>query len=194
MKNAFTLLMVSRGVPMFLMGDEVARSQKGNNNTYCQDNELNWLDYSAREQQGDLFRFYQRMIEFRIAHPVLRDGYHPRFTDYNKVGVPDMAWFSTEKFETGQPDERLTIAFFLGGMYAKGGLAQDNDIVVMMNMHWEDQAFDLPKLPFERKWHIAVDTAAASPADIAEPGQEKPITQKQRVTLKSRSVMVLIGK
>ena len=194
MKNAFTLLMVSRGIPMFLMGDEVARSQKGNNNTYCQDTELNWLDYGAREQHGDLYRFCQRMIEFRKAHPVLRDSYHPRFTDYNKVGVPDMAWFSTEKFETGKPDERLTIAFFLGGAYAKGGLAQDNDIYVLMNMHWEDQTFDLPKLPFARKWHLAVDTAAASPDDIAEPGQEKLITQKDKITLKSRSVIVLIGK
>lgn len=194
MKNAFTLLMVSRGIPMFLMGDEVARSQKGNNNTYCQDNELNWLDYTAKERNSDIFRFCQRMIEFRKAHPVLRDSYHPRFTDYNEVGVPDMAWFSTEKFETGKPDERLTIAFFLGGAYAKGGLAHDADIIVLMNMHWEDQAFELPKLPFEREWHIAVDTAAPSPDDIADPGQEKPIPQKDKLMLKSRSVVVLIGK
>lgn len=194
MKNALTLLMVSQGVPMFLMGDEVARSQKGNNNTYCQDNALNWLDYRATETNADLFRFFQQIIAFRMAHPVLRGGYHARFTDYNGVGVPDMAWFSTEKFETGQPDERLTIAFFLGGAYAKGGLAQDNDIFVMMNFHWDDQPFQLPKLPFDRKWHLAIDTAADSPHDIAQAGSEKPVKAKGAYTVKSRSVVVLIGK
>ncbi|MBE2270518.1 MAG: glycogen debranching protein GlgX [Anaerolinea sp.] len=195
MRNAFTMLMVSMGVPMFLMGDEVARSQNGNNNTYCQDNALNYLDYTAKETNADLFRFFRLMIAFRMTHPVLRGSYHPRFTDYNKVGVPDMAWFSTEKFETGKPDERLTIAYFLGGAYAKGGLAQDNDIYVMLNMHWDDQPFDLPKLPFDRHWHVAVNTAADSPDDIAEPGQEKPVNAKGgKIKLKSRSVMVLIAK
>lgn len=195
MKNAITMLMVSMGVPMFLMGDEVARSQNGNNNTYCQDNALNWLDFTAKERNGDLFRFFQKLIAFRLTHPVLRGSYHPRFTDYNKVGVPDMAWFSTEKFETGKPDERLTIAFFLGGAYAKGGLAKDTNVFVMMNMHWDDQAFELPKLPFESKWHISINTAADSPNDIAEPGHEKPVkASKGKVTLKSRSVIVLISK
>ncbi len=75
-KNAVSMLMVSQGVPMILMGDEVGRTQQGNNNTYCQDNELNWLDWTLLESNADLFRFFKHVIAFRHAHPVLRNRWH----------------------------------------------------------------------------------------------------------------------
>src|SRR5438477_4049927 len=72
MKNAWAALMLSRGVPMVLMGDEIGRTQQGNNNAYCQDNELSWMDWAQTQQNGEMYRFAKNIIAFRIAHPVLR--------------------------------------------------------------------------------------------------------------------------
>ena len=194
MKNAFTLLMVSQGVPMFLMGDEVARTQNGNNNTYCQDNDLNWFDWTLIDKNADIFRFFKRMIDFRHSHPVLRHGYHLRFTDYRDAGIPDLSWFSTEALGGDTNDERLTLAFLLSGDHAKGGLATDNDIYVAMNMHWEDQTFEIPRLPSGKRWRVAVNTAHESPEDIYDPGKEPALGNRKRLTLVSRSVVVFISR
>src|SRR5204862_1051833 len=76
MKNGVAMLLLSQGVPMLLMGDEVGRSQRGNNNTYCQDNELNWLDWRLVDANADLFAFVKHCIAFRKAHPALRSREH----------------------------------------------------------------------------------------------------------------------
>lgn len=194
MKNAVTMLLVSQGVPMLLMGDEVARTQQGNNNCYCQDNEIAWLDWSFAEQNADLLRYFRSMIAFRHRHPVLRSGHYFRYEDYNHVGCTDLTWFSTEALAGDEQDERLTLAFMLCGAYAKGGLAQDEDIFVALNMHWEDQPFDLPALPPEKAWHIFADTGADAPDDIHEPGSEVRLDDQQQITLRSRSVAVLVAR
>lgn len=194
MKNAITMLMVSQGVPMFLMGDEVARTQMGNNNAYRQDNEISWFDWSKVEENGDILRYFQRIIAFRSTHPVLRNGHFLRFEDYNNVGCPDMRWFSIESLAGDAKDERLTLSFMLCGAYAKGGLAQDDDIFVAMNMHWEDQSFDLPKLPKKKTWRVFANTGMDFPNDIHELGSEPQLEDPKKLILKSRSVAVLVGR
>ena len=194
MKNAVTMLMVSQGVPMFLMGDEIARTQQGNNNAYRQDNEISWFDWSSVEQNGDILGFFQKMIWFRRLHPVLRNGHFQRHEDYNKVGCPDMEWFSTEALAGDKSDQPLTLAFRLCGAYGKGGLAQDDDVYVAMNMHWKDQVFDLPKLPKSKFWHSFVNTGLNPPDDIQYPGKEVKLKDQRRITLLARSVVVLVGR
>jgi glycogen operon protein len=93
MKNAITILMMSQGVPMFLMGDEVARTQQGNNNAYRQDNKISWFDWSTIEQNSDMLRYFQKLIAFRHAHPALRNGHYFRYEDYKKVGCVDLHWW-----------------------------------------------------------------------------------------------------
>lgn len=192
-KNAVTMLLVSQGVPMLLMGDEVARTQKGNNNVYRQDNELSWFDWSLVETNGDLLRYFQKMIEFRHKHPALRNGHYFRYEDYNKVGCIDWTWFSTEALAGDSEDERLTLAFMLCGAYAKGGLAEDDDIFVALNMHWEDQPFELPALAKGKAWHVFANTGADSPDEIHDLGAEPALENQKLLTLKSRSVAVLVG-
>jgi isoamylase len=92
MKNALAMLLTSQGVPMLLMGDEMGRTQYGNNNTYCHDSELNWLDWGLLERYAGLFRFASRMIAFRKAHSVLRNAWHLRNADYVRSGYPDISW------------------------------------------------------------------------------------------------------
>jgi len=194
MKNAVTMLLVSQGVPMLLMGDEIVRTQKGNNNAYRQDNEISWFDWSTIEANGDMLRYFQHMIAFRHAHPVLRSGYYFQYEDYKKVGCVDLSWFSTEALAGDAKDERLTLAFMLCGAYAKGGLATDDDIFVAMNMHWEDQAFNLPKLPKGKAWHLFANTGADAPEDIHDLGAEPRLDDQKTLTLLSRSVAVLVGR
>lgn len=194
MKNAITMLLVSQGVPMFLMGDEIARTQQGNNNVYRQDNELSWFDWTQVEPNGDQLRYFQKMIEFRRKHPALRNGHYFRYEDYNNVGCIDWTWFSTEALAGDTEDERLTLAFMLCGAYAKGGLAQDDDIFVALNMHWEDQPFELPSLPEGKAWYVFANTGADAPEDIHDIGAEPVLDDQKSLTLKSRSVAVLVGR
>lgn len=193
MKNAMTILLVSQGVPMLLMGDEVARTQQGNNNVYRQDNELSWFDWSQVESNADLLRYFQKMIEFRRKHPALRNGYYFRYQDYNNVGCTDWTWFSTEALAGDTEDERLTLAFMLCGAYAKGGLAKDDDIFVALNMHWEDQPFVLPTLAKSKAWHVFANTGMDAPDEIHDVGAEPILANQKLLTLKSRSVAVLVG-
>ncbi len=193
MKNAMAILLVSQGVPMFLMGDEVARTQKGNNNTYCQDNELNWLDWSLIEKNAEIYNFFKHMIAFRHWHPVLRHGYHLRGTDYQNAGIPDISWFDVDLSPAASAEERLTMAFMLSGAHAKGGLAQDNDVYVAMNMHWESQYFSLPQIKGKR-WYVFVNTGVDAPYDICPPGQETRLSDQINLMLSPRSVVILINR
>ncbi|MFZ2358663.1 MAG: glycogen debranching protein GlgX [Anaerolineae bacterium] len=193
-KNALAMLMVSQGIPMILMGDEVGRTQQGNNNTYCQDNELNWLDWTLLESNADLFRFFKHMIAFRHAHPLLRNRWHFSNRDYVGSGYADITWHGTKAWSADWSDSSRTIAFMLCGKHAHGGAQRDNYLYVAMNVHWEAHWFELPGLPDGMQWHVAVNTGAPSPDDIWQPGQEPLLSDQAGLLVGDRSVVVLVGK
>src|SRR5262249_11977685 len=161
MRNFFTILLLSRGVPMILAGDEVRRTQRGNNNPYNQDNVTSWFDWTLTERNSDMLRFVQRMIAFRKAHPALSRPYFYS-GEPNDRGIRDISWHGTMLNAPGftDPDGRA-LAFTVGGI--DGGA----DLHVMMNMFWEPLAFEIPVLP-DRSWHLVIETAAASPYDIID--------------------------
>jgi len=185
-KNALAMMLVSQGIPMIVMGDELGRTQKGNNNTYCQDNDLNWLDWKLVEKNADLVRFTKNMNAFRHAHPALRNGYF----QHN-----DISFHGTNAWNADwSPDSRV-LAFMLIGKYAKGGTKTDNDIYVAANMHWEPLTFTIPDPPQGKKWHVFANTSFASPNDICEPGKEIPFADGQYTYLVGdRSVVILVAK
>ena len=191
-KNAITMLLVSQGVPMLLMGDEVARTQQGNNNAYCQDNEISWFDWTLTETNRDILLYFRQLIAFRRAHPALRNGYHLRHEDYNAAGQPDMQWFSPEPLTVGATNDRLTFAFLLSGAYAKGGMAEDDDIFAAFNMYWKNQVFKLPVLPKGKAWYVFANTGADEA--IHELGKEPKMRNQKRLKLSGRSVAVLVGR
>ncbi len=194
MKNAVTILMVSQGVPMILMGDEIARTQYGNNNTYCHDNELNWFNWNPVEENADVFRFFKNIIAFRHAHPVLRNRWHFNNRDYMGSGYPDISWHGVQAWHADWSATSRVLAFLLDGKHAKNGAARDNTLYVALNMYWDALPFELPKLPFGLKWHIAVNTSMPSPQDIYEPGHEPVVEDQSHVLVGGRSVTVLVGK
>jgi isoamylase len=193
-KNALIMLMVSQGVPMIVMGDEIGRTQQGNNNTYCQDNELNWMDWTLLESNADLFRFFKHMIAFRHAHPVLRNRWHFSNRDYVGSGYADITWHGTKAWSADWSDSSRTIAFMLCGKHAHGGAKLDNYLYVAMNVHWDAHWFDLPGLPEGMQWHVAANTGAPSPDDIWKPGQEPLLPDQGGLLVGDRSVVVLVGK
>lgn len=194
MKNAAAILLVSQGVPMILMGDEVARTQYGNNNAYNHDNELSWLDWSLAEKNADLLRFFSKMIAFRHAHPVLRNRWHLSGTDRIGSGYADITFHGLRAWNADYSHASQTIAFMLCGKHARGGAVQDNYVYVAMNMHWEAQWFELPGLPDGLRWHVSTNTGAPAPQDIWEPGEEPLLENQSGILLGDRSVVVLVSR
>ena len=194
-RNFQTILMLSQGVPMMVMGDEARQTQFGNNNAYCQDNEITWFDWTLIDEHADLVRFSSELIAFRKAHGTLR---RTRFFcgELNARGLADISWHGCRLFQPGwnDPDSKV-LAFTVAGFHDKStarGSDGDTDIHVMMNMDWMDLEFDVPPVQ-GRRWYRAIDTGADSPEDIFEAGLE-PLFEGDTYTVKNRSIAVLISR
>jgi isoamylase len=185
-RNFIAILLLSRGVPMFVAGDEVRRSQNGNNNAYCQDNEISWFDWTLTERHSDLLRFCKSMIRFRKMHVALRKGNFFNGS-VNERGLKDVSWHGTKLNSPGWDDpEARALSMTLAGF---GG---DADLHVMCNMFWETLEFEMPAIP-GRRWFLAVDTAKPSPYDIADIGSEVEVSGKTHLVV-ARSVVVLVNR
>jgi isoamylase len=183
-KNLLTVLLVSQGTPMLLMGDEVRRTQRGNNNAYCQDNEISWFDWQATETQADLLRFVRGLIHFTQAREVFREE---RFWEATAGEAPHITWHGV-KLE--QPDWGYgshSLAFTLHHP------ASGDHLHVMLNAYWESLAFELPPLPPRTRWHRIVDTALPSPEDFKEPGLAPPV-KGHRYKVEARSSALLMAR
>jgi isoamylase len=194
MKNAVAILLVSQGVPMILMGDEMGRTQRGNNNAYCHDNELSWLDWGLRDSTADLFRFVRAAIAFRRAHPVLRNPHHLRNADYAGTGYPDISWHGVRAWHPDWGGHSRRLAFMLCGRHARGGAVVDDYVYVVMNMHWEWCVVEPPGLPPGMTWRVFANTGCLPPADVYEPGAEPVLEEQRRLLVGSRSVAILVGR
>ena len=198
MKNALAILLVSQGVPMILMGDEVARTQYGNNNTYCHDNDLNWFDWEQVNANADLLRFCKQMIAFRKAHSVLRNRWHFSNRDLVGSGYADISWHGAQPWQADWSAESRTLAFLLCGKHATarhpGGQALDDYLYVAMNMHWDSHWVELPGLPDGRQWHVFANTGAPTAEDIWAPGEEPRLSDQSGLLLGDRSLVILVGK
>jgi isoamylase len=185
-KNFTTLLLLSRGVPMILSGDEVRRTQKGNNNAYCQDNEIGWFDWTLVQKHYEMFRFWKRMIEFRKTHSTLRRRFFFRGA-VNERGLADVSWHGCTLNQPGWSDpEARALGMILGGFNG------EPDIHVMLNMYWESLEFEIHSLTGKR-WFRAIDTAAPSPHDIADLGDEAECAGNV-CSVQGRSIVVLVSR
>ncbi len=187
MKNFIATLLLSQGVPMILAGDEFRRTQRGNNNAYCQDNEISWVDWRLATENADMVRFCKWMIAFRRAHPVLR---RQRFFSHG-VGI---SWHGERENEPDWSEEATWLAFLLdGGQARREDGRPDDDIYVMMNASADWRHFVVPGRG--REWRKVVDTSRPSPEDIYESVASAPsVGQRQdRFAVEPRSVVVLVN-
>ena len=182
-RNFIAILMLSQGVPMLLSGDELLRTQQGNNNGYCQNNPLSWIDWGDLERNRPMFEFVRGMIRLRLRHPALT---RTRFlTGSPEPGqtLPDITWHGPglETPPWDDPDSR-TLAFTLAGTSD-----EEPPLHVILNMWDRDLDCALPALP-GRSWHLAASTAADP--GVIEPGAQEPI-RPGPLKVSGRSVVIL---
>ncbi|MCL2174657.1 MAG: glycogen debranching protein GlgX [Treponema sp.] len=194
-KNFFATMMVSLGTPMLLGGDEIARTQKGNNNAYCQDNEISWYNWSFIEKNKDLFRFVKEMIAFRLRHPgfMRPEFFSGRGGAYK--AIPDISWYNEKKENPNWDNIGYFLALRLLGSKADT-LADkdDNDFYIMFNSDIDPKPFVLADPPPKKIWWRAVDTGLPSPNDIMTPGSEERLASQKNYSVKARSMVILMSK
>jgi isoamylase len=183
-RNVLALLLTSTGVPMLLAGDEFGRTQQGNNNAYCHDTELAWVDWTLADAHPDLVRFTRTLLAQRRAHAAVRPRTHPTGDDDGPAVAPHVSWHGLRPGEPDWSDDsRLVVAVRTVGTDA---------VLVAANAGWQPLAPQLPAPPDGLVWHRAVDTAAAAPADCYEPGTE-PTVPAGPFPLPARCVAVLVA-
>lgn len=192
-RNFMTTLMLSQGMPMLLGGDELGRSQGGNNNGYCQDNEISWFNWDLRKSNQDFVNFCRELIHFRKQHPVFRR--RKWFQGQAIKGVPDIGWYNPngtemtqEQWDTGYAK---SIAVFLNGNKIpspgpQGQRITDDSFLLFFNAHYETIEFALPASFQNREWQVVIDTK--EPRFMLE---EQIFTRQQAVPVVARSMIVL---
>jgi glycogen operon protein len=177
-KNFLLTLFISRGVPMLLGGDEFRRTQRGNNNAYCQDNEVSWFDWSLLEKHKEIQRFTRGMIAFRRAHPVLR-----RETFYTDA---DIKWFGPNGATPDWADQRQkSLACLILGQ-------TEPDLFLLFNADIRSVDFSIPGLPAGEIWRLAVDTSRTAPDDLFDSGKEPSMQGQISFRLEPRSSAILL--
>ncbi len=193
-KNAAAMLLLAHGVPLLLAGDELGRTQYGNNNNYCHDTDLSWIDWSARAANADLFRFFSRMIAFRRAHPVLRPLHHLTGRVSPTSGLPEISFHGTGAWYADFSPGSRVFAYLLDGTQARDGQAPDNTLYIAFNMHWDALGFALPAPPAGSRWHVFANTGATAPDDVFDPGSEPPLSAQDHILMGARSVVILVAR
>lgn len=192
--NAFLMLFLSQGTPLLLAGDEFGNSQGGNNNAYCQDNEVSWLNWNLLKTNRDLFEFVKAVIAFRKAHPVFHMKKEPMVMDYLACGHPDVSYHGVKAWRPEFENFRRQIGIMYCGSYGtKADGSQDDSFYVVYNMHWEPHEFDLPNPPRGQSWHLAFNTAAREAGGRFEAGAEPEVKEKHFL-VPPRTIVVFIGK
>ena len=195
LRNAMLMLFLSQGTPVLLAGDEFGHSQNGNNNAYCQDNELSWLNWNLNKWDQKLLTFVKQVIAFRKAHPVFHMEQEPRVLDYLACGHPDISYHGVNAWQPEFENFRRQIGILYCGAYAKKPDGQEDDFFfVIFNMHWEPHEFALPNLPKNLEWSLSFDTSDSTAGGFYEEGQERALSNQKNYMVPSRSVLVFRGK
>jgi len=179
LKNLIATLMLSRGVPMLLGGDEFRRSQRGNNNAYCQDNELSWFDWRLIEGNSELLRFSRALIALRKRHAVL--------TTEHFYTAGDISWFDSSGDEPDWSSNERTL-----GCVLHGGRFDDAEMCLLFNAESQAMAFCLPTAQAGQRWRLAVNTAASAPDDVRKQ-HDYPLLESPQLVLADHTLMMLVG-
>jgi glycogen operon protein len=196
-RNFLATLFLSQGVPMLLGGDEMGRTQRGNNNAYCQDNEISWFDWGLRDDNLLLLGFTRRLMDFREAHPVLRRRRWFQGRSIRGRDAKDIAWFNPDGQEMTDDDWEAGYAKVLGVYLngdeipyrgAHGQRIVDDSLLLLFSAHHEPITFTVPSGPYAERWDLVLDTnepLLAAGARTYKAGDE--------VAMESRSVVVLLS-
>ncbi len=186
MRNACAVLMCSRGTPMFFAGDEFGNSQSGNNNAYCQDNEISWLDWGLLEKNRDFFEFFKFMIHYRLKHPVIRKKLPDAI-----CGMAPLRTHCTNPEEADIPRDAMTFAVSFAGYNTETG--KDDLVYVAINTYWEDVRVMVPELSHHCAWYLSVNTWGDENGRYFYPEGEE-VRIEHEFIMRPRSVAVFTGR
>jgi glycogen operon protein len=193
-RNFLTTLLVSQGTPMLLGGDEMNRTQHGNNNAWCQDYEVSWYDWDFDPDAEALREFTRRLIDLRRRHPVLRRQSFLRGEEVMGSGLPDVWWFRADGRKMTRRDWQVgehVLGMFLNGEEIpnpgpRGEDVEDDSFLLLFNAHHEDRTFMLPRRRFGARWTLELSTADPE----AQPGSAT-YGARTEVTVIAHSIVIL---
>ena len=185
MKNAFLLTLFTQSTPLLLAGDEFSNSQNGNNNAYCQDNAISWLNWNDLEKNRELFDFVKSVVSFRKEHALLHRSTEYTMVDDLACGYPDLSYHSDEPWKCRYDDLTRHFGMLYCGNYSENVNEKGTFIYLAVNMHWIPHDFVLPKLPKKMKWQLKFDTSVR--------GEAAGGIETEKITIKERSIQVLIA-
>jgi glycogen operon protein len=199
-RNLLATLLLSQGVPMLLAGDERGHTQNGNNNAYCQDNDISWLDWTPTPERQALITFVERTIALRRAHPSFRRRSFFAGKPSEAESVTDVVWLRPDGAEMRPEDwsdanARCLAMYMSGGGIAdrgpRGEALHDDDFLVLFNAHHDEIPFTLPPAPYGA-WRLLLDTASGSPPPATEDvAALAPAWSEPAYPLQCRSLVVL---
>ena len=196
MRNALTMLFTAQGTPLLFMGDEWGKSSKGNNNPYCQDNELTWQKWNLKKPEKELLDFTVTLIALRKAHGVMRQKRPLTLMDHLSCGAPDLSYHGEEAWRTNMDFQRRHIGMMLCGKYCVTDGKEDCCLYIAYNMHWEPRSFALPKPFKDKRWRLLLDTAKEQTSEEPDDSAKEELfsdSVSQSVTLPGRSVRIYIS-
>jgi glycogen operon protein len=192
-KNHACHLLFSSGTPLILGGDEFLRGQQGNNNAYCQDNEIGWFDWRAVTRNGDVLEFFRKAIALTRRFPILQRRKFFLGEDLDADRVPDLAWFAPDLGRPSWHDPNVrTLCYQLDASEEQSNVERAR-LFFALNAHFEPQWVRLPPLDAGARWYRIVDTSLPSGPDFMEPGREVPIDPSDHYIANPRNTVVLLG-
>ena len=199
-RNAFLMLLFSQGTPMIFAGDEFGNTQYGNNNAYCHDDKVTWLDWNRLNTYSSIHDYVKKLIEFRKKHPVLHQKEELAFMDRLGHGVPDISVHSVSAWRPDYSNYNRMLGILLNGDYVDiSEKEKDVSIYIIYNMYWEPKYFDLPQLPNDKEWYKAVETYTGEFSEIPKATKKRKkrlytIEENRRTMVPARSIVVFVGK
>ena len=193
-KNMVATLMLSQGVPMIVAGDEFRRTQNGNNNAYCQDNEISWLNWDLAEVNSDLIHFSRSLIQFRRSQPTVRRTQFLSGVPDSKDGWADVSWFSAPgtAIQWHEGDHPI-VCLLAAPLPVDDPQGVGRDVLLLINSSSQGCQFMLPAIAKSKTWRLFVDTAAESPNDIFENLDGPVLSKSHSHTLPSKALAVYVA-
>ncbi len=187
-RNALAMVCLAQGIPMIASGDEVGNSQNGNNNAYCQDNKIGWVNWREEKNYPNLVDYMRQLLEFRRNHPILRMPEPMRMNDYQGIGCPDLSYHCDRAWVAGFEASRQAVGMMYCGSYAGENSAGDY-VYVAYNFHNGKKFLALPRLPKGCRWSLVMDTALETPFAC-----EAFLEKQDLLEISGLSVRLLIGR
>ena len=187
-RNAMMMLFLAQGVPMLWSGDEICNSQKGNNNAYCQDNEIGWLNWKNEKLHKSELDFLQKLIDFRKSHPIISQKEPFHFQDYRAIGVPDLSYHGENAWMAESELDNRSVGVMYSGEYERKGA---ETVYIGYNFFSARMKLALPKLSYKKKWYLIADTTIEAEPFMLEPKENE---SQKYVTMNPQAICILVGK